>query len=61
MDVYAEIDQRRAERAARRIARIEREQRVESVMAPLRMAAKVAVGVIFFYAMMFCGLFWATM
>lgn len=61
MDIYAEIDQRRAERAARRQARLEREARRERIIAPLRLAAQAIGGAILLYLYLFVGCLWASM
>lgn len=61
MDIYAEIDQRRAERAARRLARLEREARRERTIAPLRLAAQTIGGAILLYLYLFVGCLWASM
>lgn len=61
MDIYAEIDQKRAERAARRQARLEREARRERILAPMRFAAQVIGGAILLYLCLFVGCLWASM
>lgn len=61
MDIYAEIDQRRAERYARRRARLEREARRERIIAPVRYAAQVICGAILLYLYLFVGCLWASM
>lgn len=53
MDIYAEIDQRRSERAARRQARMELEARMAFVI-------EVVVGAIAMYATLFVGCLWAA-
>lgn len=61
MDIYAEIDQRRAERYARRQERLEREARRERIIAPVRYAAQVIGGAILLYLYLFVGCLWASM
>jgi hypothetical protein len=61
VDIYAEIDQRRAERAARRQARLEREARRERIIAPVRFVAQVIGGAILLYLYLFVGCLWASM
>ncbi len=61
MDIYAEIDQRRAERAARRLARLEREARRERIIAPVRCAVQVIGGAIILYVYLFAIALWASM
>ena len=61
MDIYAEVDQRRAERAARRQARLEMEARRERTIAPLRLAARTIGGAILLYLYLFVGCLWASM
>lgn len=63
MDIYAEIDQKRAERAARRQARLEREARRERIIAPVRFAAQTIGGAIllYLYLYLFVGCLWASM
>lgn len=61
MDIYAEIDQRRAERAARRQERLEREARRERILAPVRFAARAIGGAILLYLYLFAGALWASM
>ena len=55
MDIYAEIDQRRAERAARRQARREREARRERIIAKLLHVAQIAGLAIITYLCMLFG------
>ncbi len=61
MDIYAEIDQRRAERYARRQARLERQARRERIIAPVRYAAQVIGGAILMYLYLFAAALWASM
>lgn len=61
MDIYAEIDQKRAERAARRQARIEREARRERIIVPLLFVAQGVGGAILLYVYLFFGFLWASM
>ena len=60
MDIYAEIDQRRAERFERRQARLEREARIERVLRPLRVAGELILWVALVYLYMFVGCLWAA-
>lgn len=60
MDIYAEIDQRRAERFARRQARLEREARRERIIAPIKFVAEVVMGAVLLYAYLFFGALWAS-
>jgi hypothetical protein len=60
MDIYAEIDQRRAERFARRQARLEREARRERIIAPIKFAVDVVMGAVILYAYLFFGALWAS-
>ena len=60
MDIYAEIDQRRAERFARRQARLEREARIERVLGPLRVAGELVLWVVMVYLYLFVGCLWAA-
>lgn len=60
MDIYAEIDQRRAERFERRQARLEREARVERVLRPLRVAGELVLWVALAYLYLFVGCLWAA-
>lgn len=61
MDIYAEIDQRRAERAARRQAMRERQARRERIIAPVLFAARIVCGVMLLYLYLFVGCLWASM
>lgn len=60
MDIYAEIDQRRAERFERRQARLEREARIERVLSPLRVAGELVLWVALVYLYLFVGCLWAS-
>lgn len=60
MNIYAEIDQRRAERFARRQARLEREARIERVLGPLRVAGELILWVVMVYLYLFVGCLWAA-
>lgn len=60
MDIYAEIDQRRAERFARRQARLEQEARIERVLRPLRVAGELILWVALVYLYLFVGCLWAA-
>lgn len=60
MDIYAEVDQRRAERFARRQVRLEREARVERVLRPLRVAGELVLWVALVYLYLFIGCLWAA-
>ena len=61
MDIYAEIDQKRAERAARRQERLEREARRDRIMAPIVAVAEMIVLAIAMYLYLFAGALWASM
>ena len=61
MDIYAEIDQRRAERQARRQARRELEERMNAVMRPIVFASELVIWAVLTYAMLFVGCLWASM
>lgn len=61
MDIYAEIDQRRMERQARRQARIEREERIERLVYPVRRAFEYGVVGVTIYASLWLLAFWASM
>lgn len=60
MDIYAEIDQRRAERFERRQARLERKARTERVLGPLKAAGELALWVALMYLYLFVGCLWAS-
>lgn len=60
MDIYAEVDQRRAERFARRHARLEREARFERILRPLRVAGELVLWVALVYLYLFVGCLWAA-
>lgn len=60
MDIYAEIDQRRAERFERRQARLEREARIERVLRPLKVAGELVLWVALVYLYLFVGCLWAA-
>ena len=60
MDIYAEIDQRRAERFERRQARLEQEARIERVLSPLRVAGELVLWVALVYLYLFVGCLWAA-
>lgn len=61
MDIYAEIDQRRAERAERRRARLEREARRERILGPVKFGLQVILGTAILYLYLFFGCLWASM
>ena len=61
MDLYAEIDQRRAERQARRQARRELEERMDRFMKPIVLASELVIWAVLTYAMLFVGCFLASM
>ena len=61
MDIYAEIDMRRAERAARRMARIERERRIEGIVRQIKRVGEFILSAIILYAFLFAGALWASM
>lgn len=61
MNIYAEIDQRRAERAARRQARRELEERMNRLMKPIVFASELVIWAVLTYAMLFVGCLWASM
>lgn len=61
MDIYEEIHMRRAERFARRQARLEREARRERIIAPIRFGFQVIGGNILLYLYLFFGCLWASM
>lgn len=60
MDIYAEIDQRRAERFERRQARLEREARIERALRPLRVVGELVLWVVMVYLYLFVGCLWAA-
>lgn len=61
MGIYAEIDQRRAERAERRRARLEREARRERILGPVKFGLQVILGTAILYLYLFFGCLWASM
>lgn len=61
MDIYAEIEQKRAERFARRQARLEHERRIESIVGPIKRAGEFILSAIIMYAFLFAGALWASM
>lgn len=61
MDIYEEIHMRRAERFARRQARLEREARRERIIAPIRLGFHVVGGAILVYLYLFLVCLWASM
>ena len=61
MDIYAEIDQRRAEREARRLARLEMEARRERVLGPVKFGLQVILVTALLYMYLFFGCLWASM
>lgn len=61
MDIYAEIDQRRAERAARRQARLEREARSRVIIDNAKCIAELCAFAILLYLYVFFGCLWASM
>lgn len=61
MDIYEEIDQRRAERAERRRARLEREARRERILGPVKFVLQVILGTAILYLYLFFGCLWASM
>lgn len=60
MDIYAEIDQRRTERQARRQARIEREERIQRLVYPVRRTFEYIVAGVTIYASLWLLAFWAS-
>ena len=55
MDIYEEINQKRIERYARRMAKIERDNRRENVLAIIRLAAMVVFVFVLMYSWLFLG------
>lgn len=60
MELYAEVDRRRAERAAKRAQRRRREERIERKLTPIAKAAKMLLLAIMVYALLFFGCLWAS-
>lgn len=61
MELYQEIDQRRAKRAERRRARLEREARRERILGPVKFGLQVILGTAILYLYLFLGCLWASM
>lgn len=61
MNIYAEIDQRRAERQARRQARRELEERMNRIMRPIALVSELVIWGALVYVFLFVGCLWATM
>lgn len=61
MTIYEEIDIRRAQRQAKRMERKAREERIESIMGPIRYAAQVVLAFALVYGWLYAGCLWAAM
>lgn len=55
MDIYEEINQKRIERYTRRMAKIERDNRRENVLATIKFAAMVMLVFVLMYSWLFLG------
>lgn len=60
MELYAEVAQRRAARAARRERERAREERVRRRLAPVLRVAKMLFWAVAIYVLLFMGCLWAS-
>lgn len=61
MELYREIDQRRAKRQARRQARRELEERMDRIMRPILIVSELVIWGALMYVFLFALCLWATM
>lgn len=60
MELYDEVDRRRAARYKRREQRRMREERRRRVLAPIKFWIQVIIGAVLMYLCLFLGMLWAT-
>ena len=61
MELYQEIDRKRAERYARRMKRRIREERRQRILSPIKIVVQVILGTALLYLCLFAGAIWASM